>query len=264
MKPDIRKLTEIDLLSKGDTKAFSEAREMSQQTDALQGIEKTLQPIAALAEVIVGQSESKFEENADKIIERSIKKITKNAEKLASSLAVKEDNLAQFKERLQKAIRSELPRMVAAEVSSAVAALPVPEAPEPIRLSEEEIEDIIRLAALSAESQLSPIIKDYVDETRLTTDDIDGLDSFVRSRIPAVSIDWKDIKNKPSFGGLVQIGGGKNQLKFLNDVDVENLNTNATIQYQPVTGKWSTGISITVSDTAPTDPKIGDLWIDTA
>lgn len=56
-------------------------------------------------------------------------------------------------------------------------------------------------------------------------------------------------------------GGGVRRLKNLHDVDTSGANGNATIQYQTATGKWLTGVSITVSFTAPTDPKFGDLWI---
>jgi hypothetical protein len=52
-------------------------------------------------------------------------------------------------------------------------------------------------------------------------------------------------------------------LNEMDDVEATSPNNNATIQYQTATGIWSTGISITVSPTAPTDPKFGDLWIQT-
>jgi hypothetical protein len=52
------------------------------------------------------------------------------------------------------------------------------------------------------------------------------------------------------------------ELDELHNVDTTDANTNATIQYQPSTGIWETGVAITVSATAPTDPKLNDIWID--
>jgi hypothetical protein len=53
------------------------------------------------------------------------------------------------------------------------------------------------------------------------------------------------------------------RLRYMSDVDVGTTKPNekATLQYQTASGKWLTGVSITVSQVAPTDPKFGDLWI---
>lgn len=50
-------------------------------------------------------------------------------------------------------------------------------------------------------------------------------------------------------------------LREMDDLDQTGNNNNSTIQYQTATGKWFTGVSVTVSQTAPTDPKLHDLWI---
>jgi len=43
----------------------------------------------------------------------------------------------------------------------------------------------------------------------------------------------------------------------------DTLNNNTIIQYNATTRRWFNGISITVSDTEPTDPKENDLWVQT-
>lgn len=39
-------------------------------------------------------------------------------------------------------------------------------------------------------------------------------------------------------------------------------NNNSLLQYKTSTKKWFNGVSLTVSATAPTDPKLNDLWVD--
>jgi hypothetical protein len=52
-------------------------------------------------------------------------------------------------------------------------------------------------------------------------------------------------------------------LAQLEDVFPEGANNNAVLQFNASTSRWFAGVAITVSATAPTDPKEGDLWIDT-
>lgn len=53
-------------------------------------------------------------------------------------------------------------------------------------------------------------------------------------------------------------------LKGLDDVDLTTVepNNDTTLQYNLTTHKWQKGVSITVSATAPTAPKLNDLWFD--
>lgn len=72
-------------------------------------------------------------------------------------------------------------------------------------------------------------------------------------------LDASAIKNLPKGGPS---NGPAPALWALPDVEVAGANTNATIQYSPTSNSWNTGVSITVSATAPADPKENDLWID--
>jgi hypothetical protein len=88
---------------------------------------------------------------------------------------------------------------------------------------------------------IAPIVKEI--ETRITkrADDTYNENAAALRRVSARDYDLKELK----------------------DVDIATTAPNqlATIQYSTARGKWLTGVSITVSDTAPTDPKYGDLWI---
>jgi hypothetical protein len=144
-------------------------------------------------------------------------------------------------------------------------------------ITEKQVNDIAKLAAglvvlpdvATIITQEPQAIRDALellqDEERLDIKAIRGLDKFLDGKIA-------DLSSSLSSRIASQGGTSKNlvrkmieeiDLDDLRDVDASNPNNNATIQYQTATGIWTTGISITVSDTAPTDPKFGDLWIDT-
>ena len=79
-------------------------------------------------------------------------------------------------------------------------------------------------------------------------------------------LDASAIKNLDQYATKQVTGGGWGVVRRLSNLDDVNVQTtrpneNATIQYQTASGKWFTGVSITVSQTAPTDPKTGDLWV---
>jgi DNA repair exonuclease SbcCD ATPase subunit len=81
-------------------------------------------------------------------------------------------------------------------------------------------------------------------------------------------LDASAIKNLDQYATKQVTGGGWGVVRRLSNLDDVNVQTtrpneNATIQYQTASGKWFTGVSITVSDTPPSDPKVGDLWIAT-
>jgi hypothetical protein len=87
-------------------------------------------------------------------------------------------------------------------------------------------------------------------DERLTKDAIKGLDELEKNL-------RNEIASVPREGGVIK------RLKFLNDVDTTAANENATLQYRTATGKWLTGVAITVGATPPSDPKYGDIWIAT-
>jgi maltose-binding protein MalE len=65
-------------------------------------------------------------------------------------------------------------------------------------------------------------------------------------------------------GGVLQVkdsGGAWNNVMSGNG-DFAASNNRATLQYFPDDTEWKAGHSITVSTTAPTDPKVNDLWFD--
>ena len=104
------------------------------------------------------------------------------------------------------------------------------------------------------------------DEERLDASAIKGLEKYIKTQI----IDGGTIGKQQVYGfirqavadGLIS-SAGVDQFSELTDVDVTTTapNTKAIAQYEPISGKWLTGVSITVSATEPTDPKTGDLWV---
>jgi hypothetical protein len=114
--------------------------------------------------------------------------------------------------------------------------------------------ELIELPDFASLIQMEPqAIRDSLellqDEERLDRKAVKGIDELERGLQQEIGAIRRDG------------GGGVKRLKNLHDVDTTGSNQNATIQYQTATGKWLTGVSITVSATAPTDPKFGDLWI---
>lgn len=92
-------------------------------------------------------------------------------------------------------------------------------------------------------------------------------DEDEKLKIEAIGHLRKELDNLKNIAQ--QKGGGSGAIIArymyqIGDVVLENLNNNATIQYNSSTKLWNTGVSITVSETEPTDPKLNDLWIDTA
>jgi len=76
------------------------------------------------------------------------------------------------------------------------------------KLTEDEIEDIIEMSALSVESQIAGIIGEYISETKITPDQIVGFAEAVKKLLPTErQISWGDIVNKPdiSQGGTSAI-----------------------------------------------------------
>lgn len=75
-------------------------------------------------------------------------------------------------------------------------------------------------------------------------------------------LSYDALDNTPNLELLSRQASRDYDLAELKDVDVTDANTNAILQYQPTTRIWDVGVAITVSATAPTDPKENDLWID--
>jgi vacuolar-type H+-ATPase subunit E/Vma4 len=170
----------------------------------------------------------------------------REAEEMLSSVLEKELNRFEKKvTTLEKAIEKRLERLrdgKDAEVSTTQ-----------IQQAAQIASKLIELPDFSTLITTEPTaIRDALEllqgDERLTKDAIKGLDELEKNL-------RTEIASVPRDGGVVK------RLKFLNDVDTTAANENATLQYRTATGKWLTGVSITVSATAPTDPKYGDLWI---
>lgn len=81
-------------------------------------------------------------------------------------------------------------------------------------------------------------------------------------RTAVKGIDEMERSLQKEIGSIIREGGGGvKRLKNLHDVETTGANEKATIQYQVATGKWLTGVAITVSSTEPVDPKFGDIWV---
>ena len=107
----------------------------------------------------------------------------------------------------------------------------------------------------------------------------DGLDGSpdtaeqVRDKLETLEgedrLDSKHIKNLPKWikeKGKDMLVGGIRFFENLADVsiDISVKRQDMIAQYNQTNKRWQNGIAITVSDTAPTDPEINDLWVNTA
>jgi hypothetical protein len=120
------------------------------------------------------------------------------------------------------------------------------------------------------DADVEPFLKKLKELERIVQANANALPAtttFVNGRraknlnFPNATVSYKDDTATVEVEG----GSGVDEFSELTDVDVTSSapNNNAIAQYQTSTTKWTTGISITVADTAPSDPKYGDLWIDT-
>lgn len=77
-------------------------------------------------------------------------------------------------------------------------------------------------------------------------------------------IDYARLKNVPNIKGGRR--GGKSYLSQLLDVaiPVDGLRNNDMLRWNSDLNAWEPSINLTVSDTEPSNPQEGDLWIDTA
>jgi hypothetical protein len=76
-----------------------------------------------------------------------------------------------------------------------------------------------------------------------------------------VSVIKEDIASEAYSRASRHVASKTYSLDDMDDVETTGENNNATLQYQTASGKWFTGVAITVSATEPTDPKFGDLWV---
>lgn len=73
--------------------------------------------------------------------------------------------------------------------------------------------------------------------------------------------DGKDGRDgKDGLNGLS--GGGIHKIDDATDVSTRTAANNEILQYQVSSKKWVNGYALTVSTTAPSDPKLHDLWVD--
>lgn len=77
-------------------------------------------------------------------------------------------------------------------------------------------------------------------------------------------LDAKAIKNLPKIvDDKIKVGG----IRFLENladvsVPITDKRQDVLIQYDTTDKRWKSGIALTVSASAPTSPKINDLWLD--
>jgi hypothetical protein len=115
------------------------------------------------------------------------------------------------------------------------------------RLTPEELAQLVDDAALSVESQIANVIGLYVAEQGITVDQIKDFETKVKALIPEIEtnqpIDWSRLRNVPA---TATGGTSRNLIKQLAWVNGNTTNPN----------------TLTVSATAPTNPKLNDLWVE--
>jgi len=115
------------------------------------------------------------------------------------------------------------------------------------RLTPEELAQLVDDAALSVESQIANVIGLYVAEQGITVEQIKDFEAKVKALIPEIEtnqpIDWSRLRNVPASATG---GTSRNLIKQLAWVNGNTTNPN----------------TLTVSATAPSNPKINDLWVE--
>lgn len=115
-------------------------------------------------------------------------------------------------------------------------------------------------------------VADFVEQVKNAMPEISGEDIIKKINEAPIKedsdenkIDYSRIKNapKPGTGGN---RGGKTMLTQMLDVEipVDGLRNNDMLRFNGDSQTFKPTINLTVSDTEPTDPQEGDLWIDTA
>lgn len=114
------------------------------------------------------------------------------------------------------------------------------------KLTEDEIEDIIEMSALSVESQIAGIIGEYISETKITPDQIVGFAEAVKKLLPAErQVSWGDIVNKPDISQ-----GGTSAILVKRMIDEALADFSAGSGIQSIVA----GTGISVDNTDPANP----------
>ena len=270
-------LIKQNLVEKGDYKSLADLALKENKQEKSDSMLKLIEPISAFADMLTSNSKGIFMEELRKQVDdnssETSKKLATDFDKAKKELetslsklfseendALKKDLVAEFdasQSQLETKTNALIAQLITEKADSMFSQLG-----EDAKLTQDEIDQIIEDASLSVESQIPSIIGEYVSEHGINTKQINGLQEYIQALIPEVdfskaSINWSQLKNVPHLGG-----GGKNLLKFLNDVEVSGANNNSVLQYKTDTKLWNAGVAITVSATEPTDPKLNDLWVD--
>ncbi len=114
---------------------------------------------------------------------------------------------------------------------------------------------------------IDELVKQVVD----LIDDMDGVEIIQKINEAPLKedsdenkIDFARLKNVPALKGGRR--GGKSYISQMLDVaiPVEGLRNNDMMRWNSDLNAWEPSINLTISDTEPTSPQEGDLWIDTA
>lgn len=137
--------------------------------------------------------------------------------------------------------------------------------------------DSLEQRVIPTDTRLKKLIRPLIPEVRDGVDGENGQDGSpdtaeqVRDKLESLEgenrLDASAIKNLPKIikeKSAQMIAGGIRFLERLVDVsvDVTSKRQDLLLQYNQTNKRWEDGVALTVSATAPTNPKINDLWVD--
>lgn len=117
-------------------------------------------------------------------------------------------------------------------------------------------------------NEIANLVMSKIEQPKVTAESVrDALESLRDEE----RIDYKAIKGLPDYfkmakrAGRQMLVGGIRFLENLADVSlpVADRRQNMIIQYNATTNRHESGVALTVGTTEPTNPKEGDIWIDT-
>ena len=229
---------------------------------------KLIEPISALADLVTQNTEGVFTEKlSTKIDEETKKALQELSDSIATSrgelqselkellTSTKQELVTEHLARYQKAERDLQDKLMqlAVEVVSNRANELFPQLSDEAKLTEDEIEDIIKQSALSVESQINTIIGEYIQEHPIQAEQIQGLNEAIRKALPAERrVTWDSIIGKPKDA---QAPGGTSKYLVKKMIDEALAN---------FTGGASTLGELTDVTVSATDPATADgtFWVD--
>jgi len=250
------------LAEKGEYSTILKHLDTDEKKEKSERMYKLIEPISAFADMLTENSKGAFMDELGTRLDTTTKE---NLEKLSSDIDTLRTELKEATESLLTSTKSELVSenlarfqdaeknlsdklmQTALEVTARKAEEMFAGLSLEAKLTEEEIEDIVIQSALSVESQISTIIGAYIAEHKLSVSQIEGFAEAVRTILPPErQVTWDSIAGKPEIS---QGGTNKNVVQQMINTALGLL-------------AISDLTDVTKSATEPTNPQIGDLWID--